>query len=447
MDHKSKIDIEKELLERLEKVAIHFEELSDLSSKFPTYTKADIESTTKSNDFQILFSCIQNEELHIFQELINLKFKVEKYFNKLELKEKEIDMVTMFKPYQIVSDFLSAEIEQKSNDIPAKKEFYSLVYKQNKDEINSNPKLFTYISYLNFKNESFPSINLILDLIKIWGLFLTHHTEIDIKEFEQKIGIVKNKHSIYSKYVPKNTNQIIAKITGQIGTNLSIKEKEKIAIERDILEKLDNIAFHYEEIDSFNKQLLQYTATDLSPNSVKNKDFSKLETRIINQENDILSNLVHLSDNIEKYLRVLNLDKKEINVVEQFKPFRIASNYVNTLKHGIKKGKKSSMIDYIVYVFNQKGSSPAQDDPFIGVMPIINDYNGDLNPSKDIIKNLITIWELFIRNHTEIKTESFKNISSIDSKNNYKSVYSCSIPDGMIVDAKKLSDERNKLDI
>jgi hypothetical protein len=197
------------------------------------------------------------------------------------------------------------------------------------------------------------------------------------------------------------------------------------AVKREILDRLDNIAFHFDERDNICAELLKYNQADLLSETPKKVEFEKLKTKIDNSELAILYEIVHLKDNVDTYFKISNRNSKEINVIDLFKPYRIAANFVNTHKHGIKgRNAKSAKIDYTVFVFDRKSEKPRAEDTVIGIITILN-YDGEVFPTIDLIIDLTRAWDMFLRYHTDIDTESYwEKICKVRARNEGKSVYS-----------------------
>jgi hypothetical protein len=156
----------------------------------------------------------------------------------------------------------------------------------------------------------------------------------------------------------------------------------------------------------------------------------------------------YISILIFPYFKISNRNSKEINVIDLFKPYRIAANFVNTHKHGIKgRNAKSAKIDYTVFVFDRKSEKPRAEDTVIGIITILN-YDGEVFPTIDLIIDLTRAWDMFLRYHTDIDTESYwEKICKVRARNEGKSVYSAPIPKGVLEDAKRQAQQRKVLDI
>ena len=282
----------------------------------------------------------------------------------------------------------------------------------------------------------------------IWDMFLRNHTEIDIKEFENNILHVKNRKTVHSSPLPREFMSIAATTVKRPPTRPINDDKKKTALEKDIVDRLETIAFHFEERDTLSKDLTQYTSADLNTTSARYSSLKRLLTRIETQEVDALYELVHLQDNAKKYLEAIGSRPTDIKAVDEFRSFRVAANYVNTHKHGIRgRNAKSAKHDYTYFFVNQKGNKNSEGDPLIGVSNAIN-YDGRLATSTDIILDLIIAWEMFIKYHTRIDIAAFnQRIDAVRARHHGEAMYSMPVPNGLTFDAKRLSDERKKLDI
>ncbi len=223
-------------------------------------------------------------------------------------------------------------------------------------------------------------------------------------------------------------------------------ESAKEVLVADIEKRLGGIAFHFEERHAQCSSISAYTRADSETSGPRRLELDRVVTRIKSAEDSILLKLVHLKDSVEKYYRSSGRDTNEIKIVDLFIPYRVAANFVNVNKHGLRgRNAKSAVHDYSVLAFKQEGAKPAPTDCFAGYITVIN-FDGETFQTLDMILDLIRLWELFLRNHTEISTDDYINrISKVQST--IKITYSAPMPEGMLRDAKCLSQERKGLDI
>lgn len=429
----------KNVLNRLNKVAFHFEERAKIFQKLNFFTNADREiNSSKHLDLNNILVQIKKMENDFFSEIVHLKQDLDKYFDLFLLKKSELKMLSEFKPYQIAEQQLTKALYDKH---------YYLISKTQGNNPSHLDPIIAYILLFEYKGSVYLSIDLILDLITIFDIFLINHTDIDANIFEQKIIEVRNRKSIATSPVPHNLHNFLQHTEFNNKKKSHNQDSHKF-IEKDILDRLSEIALLYEEQDNLFKALKNYTEADTNPSSPKNKDVERLKKLIEINGTHTLYELVHLKDNLEDYIRIIGGDIKELCVVEEFKSYRIAQNFVNSHKHGTRgKNAKTTKIDYTSYIFKGSGDKPSPNDHISQILPIIN-YEGDVVPITEIILDLIIIWKLFLKNHTNINIESFKNrIEFVRVRNQGNSNYIIPIPKGWRDDAKRLVAERKKLDI
>lgn len=439
-----KAEYEKAVLARLNEIADHFAIREDLCGQLSLYKQADTNlQTPKRQDFDNLISSIHAEEVAIFQNLVTLKNDVEEYFKAHGLNKDEIEMVTAFKPFRLATNF-----------IKRKEKLFSLITKVDSSVPSDMTPFLAYISIAGRDPDLFPVIELILDLMKMWDMFLVNHTKIDIRKFEQDTWGVKNKKTVHSSPLPKGfiSKLPVSLVPGpfkRLHTAISENDKRKITLERDITDRLNLIAFHFEERNFHSKSLRQFSTVDKQSQSPRYENLERLLTRIEKEEIDALYELVHLEDNIKKYLAVIGSEPKEINAIDKFKSFRIAANYVNTHKHGIRgKNSKSAKHDYTFFFSQKRGEDDSHDDPIIGVENVIN-FDGSLFRTTNIILDLIIAWEMVIKYHTKIDAGTYFQRIDKAREENSRGAKTYRLPDltGIEKDAKRLSEERKKLDI
>lgn len=437
-----KFETEKNMLDRLNEVAAHFKKRDDICEELALFTQTDYNpASPKCEDLTRLITRIQEEELIIFSHIVSLKTDVERLFEAFGFNKRAIGMIFEFKPFKIAEKFVNEQATGWQNKPKLVKQQYAFVASSQ----SSKASIQAFISFLVCNKDIYPSIELIRDLIRIWIFFLEEHAEVNVENFLQKYTAVLNRDTVYSKYVPK-------KIFEHFKENLRKKglpaQRELVVIEKEIKERFSSIVSIFEELDELRSNLSKFTLFDTYPAPAKNEKLEKLLFKIKRQEVAILSELVHLKDNTIKYMRVSGRNKAELEVIDEFKPYRIASNFVNAHKHGTSgKNRPSAKIDYSTFYFKQTGSNPAPNDPLIGMSSIIN-YAGDLRQTEKLIMELMFVWRLFFKYHMEIDVESFNDrIRAVSECIQKTSFYSCVMPKGLLDDAKYLSDERKGLDI
>lgn len=435
------------ILRRLEQIARNYEQRDNLYNKLSFYSQSD--ATTrggKSIEVSALINLIRKTEQNILREYAYLKNDLEVYYSAIGLSNKELGMIDAFRPHQIATRYAVHNLEQKINDIDDK--LYSLIYRTELGtEFEQDPRINNYVWVCVYNGKAYAAGNLILDLMLLWDIFIRNHTEIDTDKFTEQINNIRNNKANHNCYVPSRVMKTIESQRGGIVAN-HVKTKTLNYIEKDILDRLDNIALHYEERDRLNVELSKFTSSDITDHAKKRNDLDRILKRIKNEDIYALYELVHLKDNMGKYLSVLRAIADEINVVDAFRPFRVSANFVNTHKHGVRgKNAKSAQIDYTIFMIAKQGEAQSPSDPIAGVIPVIN-FDGDLHFSKNYIDDLILVWTLLLVNHTDIDIERFdKSIRATKSRHKAISTYTMPIHEGWLKDAKRMSIERKQLNI
>ncbi len=425
-----------DLLDSLDKVATFFSALCELSERLTFYTEADLKSkSSKTDKINELLSSIGSKEKGILQEFLLLKTTAEKFLGKDAIK-----MVSIFKPYRCIRDYIDTENIQKIND-EGKDQKYSICFKS-----NPHRTIQAFLTWILYDGKVFLTINLVLDMIEIWRLFLEHNTDINIDSFSTQINEIMSRKSIYSKQVPYSITEKIQKMMVPINTIKVIKTKEKKAIENDVTTRLKDILFCYNELEILKSHLPQFHRSDFQLGSNWPKQANILEAKIMQQEKCLLLELTHFSDNFKKYFKAYDFHQDELGVIHRFRPLRIASGYVGYIKHGIRgKNMDHAVLEYKDYVFSTLNAISSQNDHLVGILSRINHSKYGLIQSDILIETLLSLWEIFIRNHTNISTETFETIRRFKEK--YKGQYSIPYHESILIDAKKLSEERKKLEI
>lgn len=84
--------------------------------------------------------------------------------------------------------------------------------------------------------------------------------------------------------------------------------------QKEVEERLSKIAFYFEERNSVRKNLERFTEGDYKPASPQFEEMKRVLDRIESAELSLLSELVHLTDNVKKYFKAHGLNQKELAV-------------------------------------------------------------------------------------------------------------------------------------
>jgi hypothetical protein len=225
-------------------------------------------------------------------------------------------------------------------------------------------------------------------------------------------------------------------------------EKALKEITSEIHSRLDNIALHVESRHRYRQEFESYIGADCDPSSASNTPLNRVSKRVENEDIRALYELVHLQDNVKKYLSITGTDPSEVDFVDKFRGFRVAANFVNTHKHGIRgRNAKAAKIDYHWIVFAQNGAEPTINDRIRDSIAMIN-FEGQLHGIHQLVMDVIAIWRLFFKYHTKLEIEAFdKRIDEHLATLSKLSRYSAKIPQGVLDDAKRVSLGRKALNI
>lgn len=220
--------------------------------------------------------------------------------------------------------------------------------------------------------------------------------------------------------------------------------KAKDLIVKEITDRLSEIALHFEERLKARNELRRFCGRDTAPGACPH--LRRVIQRIFVEELGALYGLVHLKDNVTKFLNITGRSVSDLGVIEGLRLFRVAANFVNTHKHGARgKNAKSANADYVVHFFERKGGDASLDDPLIDVAHIIN-FEGELESAIDMALELLKLWEAFLRSKLQIDTSELCQRMNLLIEPN-TSVYSTPWPDGIKKDARSLANERKSFPI
>jgi len=179
-------------------------------------------------------------------------------------------------------------------------------------------------------------------------------------------------------------------------------------ISEDILGRLKKVVLHFERREELRRELKKYQLGDYTPNATKGKEVTSLAGKIQTTESSILFELVHLLDNVKTYYKHNGLSESEFSIIERFRPYRVASNFVNVQKHGTRgRGKTSSRTDFYSLISKRSKEADAKiSDQIVDIQSMIN-FDGTVWEVMDVADSLVRLWELFLRHHTNINLTEF----------------------------------------
>ncbi len=114
----------------------------------------------------------------------------------------------------------------------------------------------------------------------------------------------------------------------------------------------------------------------------------------------LLSELVHLNDNLQTWLKATNQDQNVIKIVEELECYRAASCFVNTRKHGLRGRSAGAFADY-EFVVLVEGKPYAFD--------LLVNFKGKAWAASTLISDLIQIWDVFLKYHVELDLSEFRS--------------------------------------
>jgi hypothetical protein len=283
-------------------------------------------------------------------------------------------------------------------------------------------------------------IGMIQSLIRVWGLVLMSNFYIEIHDFialggyiEAEMWMTGNFYEGVSKIVPKTLDP----------KETQAERQELSVIKNEIQDRFKRIKLYFKERHESRDALRCFCGRDIQE---KNSTYREVLFKIQTSGDNLLHELYHLGDNVKTYLYILNR-KKDLEIMERFKPYRWCASYVNHLKHGSEgKGRPVAIAEYVAHIFNRNGVEPTVDDKLIDCDFMIN-INGQIESRMGITLQLIDMWFQFLRYHSDIDVAETKGgINSICQKEFVGKIqYSAKLPDGILDRAKRQAEERRKM--
>jgi hypothetical protein len=284
-----------------------------------------------------------------------------------------------------------------------------------------------------------------LDLLQYWELLLRNQTDLKCSEFSEatrKVLLGRVTRTVFG-------DGIFRRLDAQLGSPTpSSNMKAAPIVQADIARRLDGVSLHLAEVEIRRNELKNFSARDLDCSSSSHQSLKRAERLYHDELTHLLSELVHLCDNLKKWLKVNRRSRHALCIVENMRAYRVASCYVNTSKHGVRgRNKTSALADIAPTVLVGDAKAQTANDQILDSMLTIN-YEGEPWAASELVDDLVQLWELFLRNHTTVDTSNFRvEIGKRLLAQQKLSTYTLPLPEETKAYLKSLSDERRTLDI
>ena len=376
-----------------------------------------------------LLGIMSKEERLALSELVRLHDDVAAHHPSLGQEDGDLCIVDRFRGFQAAKTiaFGCSGVEHT----------YSIISK--KDGPTGQYLIHDARSSVELETRKYQMRELAHDLLQFWELFLRYHTTLDLKEFSAAVrrGLLGR---VTDTVFHQATLRRLMPSPEVAPASASIE-----VLEAEIVARLGRVAFNLEERELLRPALTKYTGKTLADAS--NEDAKRDKTRIRNSETELLSELIHLPHSVRKWLRKQDRTA-ELDVITKFRLYRISASLVNVLKHGVVgRSHDCAVIDLEVPIYERAYDVATPDDRVIDVGALVN-YNGELHMLHQLAEDLVQLWELFLRHHSQLPLEDFRiRLGRVLSARKGMTTYSAPIPDGLKAWAKREANRRKQLDI
>lgn len=276
---------------------------------------------------------------------------------------------------------------------------HSALVSRRPDE-GGDPMLHDVVFTMTVEGRMYRQMELVHDLLQFWEFFLRHQTSLECTNFCRACRTFLLGRVSMTIFQDAVTNLMPSPQSAATTASAEIHAA-------DIKRRLEKIARHLSEQERHRRALHVFTAGDIPPASPKHKLHYDAMNIYHDELSLILSELVHLGDNVKKWLHVSTGSAKEMDIIEKMIPFRVASCFVNTEKHGIRAKNKTALFELTVMVLHAQEQRLSPGDQIRDQIAIIN-YDGQPWQASTLIDDLLQIWELFLRNHTSVDTATLR---------------------------------------
>jgi len=438
--------ISDEIDNQLNAILEGYKQRSTLRDSLQTCDKGDYgKDSKKGRLLTSILTQMEAVELKTLISIVKLPMLFEPLCKKQGIAVNRLDMIRFFRPYQVIEQALSSCKTHPRSFSELKCHTYNVLIQRANEQGTESGKflgLRDVRHFVEFDGIVYDVVAIIESLVRMLGLALESNLDCSKHLFinqtrDFKIAIWANPG--FYEIAMKILSQKIRKGSSQKKTT------ELAVVKRDIEQRLERIEVYFRERYELRDAIQKLCGWETRG---KTGEYQRIKVKVNLAEDNLLHELYHLGDNVRKYLRLCDCIE-DIKVVDNFQPYRWCGEYVNHLKHGSRgRNRPSAIQEYIVEFYNQNGPKPSAEDKLIDLAFQIN-IDGRIETCMDIAQQLIDLWCLFLRYHSDIDFTSFTTQINNIIRNEFlgKSVYSAKIPDGILDEAKRTARERRGLNL
>lgn len=339
-------------------------------------------ASPSSNDSLIIKSILAELELterNLLKLLISLGDVVESVERRLGKPSDAARLLRLSKPFQVATAIVAEGAESKC--------LVQIMLSPERVESDQNSTHYAR-SFFIHESRVFSHFEVALDLLQYWEFLLKYQSKLQCTEFCNGVH-----HSLKGR-IQYSLNLEPLRTAIPLPTIPRTKSRTSEVLESEIVFRLKRVMRRIDEMDKLKKTLRSRAEANVQ------KDSRGIRELICDELDHVLSDLVHLTDNVSKWLRATHQNPDSLSMVEEVNCYRVAACYVNTCKHGSRgKNKASANAEYQLCLCTE--------DKVVAVDLLIN-FKGEAWTASLLIEELLLIWELFLRTHTDLDISHFR---------------------------------------
>ncbi len=259
------------------------------------------------------------EEVDLLRSLTCLTDVTESTLLAAGASSEVIRVIRSFKPFKFACSVVDAGADTSNR--------YRVVLSETDENKRSGPiseVLFVRVH----EGLAVPQFGLALDLLQYWELALRHQTEIQCEEFCRGV-----RESLLQRIKMSHTRDAIVNMIPGVKQSMSSRASVEVLV-KDVSDRLTRVTLYLDQLDALQAEFRKYSTDDFACKLKRHRLLYGDELAAV------LSELVHLSDNLKKWLVANGCDTKDLLVVEDLTCYRAAACFVNTRKHGMSRPKQ-----------------------------------------------------------------------------------------------------------